>query len=234
MLRTHHLCFAGALLLSTAIAAGGGCVVKTTNTTGVGGSASTTTGEPTSTTDTTSTSTSMGGSGGVGGMTTTGTGGSSGCTGQKGTGIPKSACETIPIAPPETCVDMGQTIETYGYTACAFAAMDWNDGNWEEFEACLSQIDKANECDPNFVVDCVSKTRNDACDDPVNDTNCTQIHDNCAAANPPQDFDTSKCENDMKIYNDAGFKALLDCFNMADPSLTCQQAYDTCFANFEQ
>jgi hypothetical protein len=200
-----------------------GCVVTTGSGTG---------GTPAATT-TAAATTGGGGEGqggevGVGGSTTTtGAGGAAGCVGETGKAV-IADCEKLNIAPAagasSSCgVKMDEAPPGYGLCKRGFDL--FNPGANANLVACLATIGVQDECKTDPLQTCVDKMFKDECVIPAIATACDSIKTTCGA----DPFDAATCATDLNPFSDTGLMEMSDCINNADPTLTCQAAYDGCY-----
>lgn len=173
----------------------------------------------------------MGGSGGAGGA--------GACIGVDGTGLDKNSCDNMNITPTSAggpaasiCEPDGGTAGSDpppGYGVCQHGFDVFNPGPAENLQKCLGNIgvEPANACDPAQVQDCVNTMYEATC---AVDSVTKYCEDNaklCETAG--QTLNAAQCAYELKPFNPTTITAYEDCFNNADPALTCQQAHDQCY-----
>jgi hypothetical protein len=213
-------------VLGSAAMLAGACVITSTTT----NDTSTTT---THTNEGAGGSIPAGGAGGTGGQISAGGaggGGGAACVSATGTGVTTAACEDMNITPPPNgqsmlCVAPDYDQPPPGYLVCNRGFEIYTAGQAEDLQACLAQIGVQDACDEALVLACIDQMYNDGCIQADVVTYCTGI----ATACDPDPFDADQCAADLNPFGEAGLAELTTCFNDADPTLTCQQAYDTCF-----
>ncbi len=165
---------------------------------------------------------------GVGGGTTTtsGTGGTA-CVGETGTAM-VADCEKINIAPAAgASSSCGPNLNEAppGYGLCKRGFDLFNPGAATNLVSCLGKIGVQDECKTDPLQACVDGMFADECVIASIATSCGGIKMTCG--NDP--FDAAKCATDLNPFSDAGLTELSTCINSADPTLTCQAAYDKCY-----
>lgn len=207
--------------------------------------------DPTGSTTSESTSSGTGGSGGSGGAGVGGGGGGGGdggsggsggapaCIGPDGTGLDKKSCDNMNITPASAggaassiCEPNGGTAGTDpppGYAVCQHGFDVFNPGPAENLQKCLALIgvEPANACDPAQVQDCVNKMYEATCAVDAVTKYCEDNAKLCEGAG--QTLDAAQCAYELKPFNQTTITNYEDCFNNADPALTCQQAHDDCY-----
>ena len=210
---------------SIAIGLLSGCVV-TSSPTGSGGTTETTT---TATGTATTTTAGSGGSGGVGGSTSstgTGTGGGT-CVGETGAAV-LADCETLNIAPASgASSSCGPNLDQAppGYGLCKSGFELFNPGAVSNLVTCLGKIGVQEECKTDPLQACMDGMFASECVVASIATSCGEIKTTCGT----DPFDVAKCATDLNPFSDTGLTQLSDCINKADPTLTCQAAYDGCY-----
>jgi len=189
------------------------------------------------------TTTGTGGTGGTGGQSTGGggTGGSGGagggtsCVGPDEGGATVASCDAMNITPAtqggsaSQCTDMGATFNPPGYDLCKHIFDIYTKGAASYVQSCLSKIgvEPANACDQAQVDACATSVYAAVCPNATAASTCQTIGSSCSTAG--QAFDTQLCQTSLNPFNDTAITDLVGCFNTADPTLTCQAAFDDCY-----
>lgn len=239
MLSRMHSSIALSLLASACLFAG--CVITDGNIDDDEDPTSTTTATTSSSTTGT---TGGGGEGGAGGSGAGvgGSGGSGGgvsCVGIDGTGLDAKSCDNMNITPTSAggsaasiCDDMGGISGMNpppGYGACQHGFEVFNPGPAEYFQKCLAKIgvEPANACAFEPLQKCVNDMYAITCAVEETTKRCETLAGACMMAG--QNFDAAGCAFDLAPFNTKALSDYEDCFNAADPMLTCEQAHQQCF-----
>jgi len=187
--------------------------------------------------------TNVGGAGGEGGAGVGGAGGQGGagggsmCVGpDDNEGKTVSSCEDMNITPkpngPALSVCGPSADEAPpGYGVCKRGFEIYTPGAAATLQGCLEKItvEPANACDINKVTACVGDMYKAVCAMQAATDACNAIATQIC---PGEAFDTQGCLLEVNPFNDKALQDLANCISAADPNqVTCQQAYDDCFAD---
>lgn len=175
--------------------------------------------------NTTSSSTGAGGAGGGG---QGGAGGGVSCVDATGTGKTAAVCDQLNIAPAMGASQQcgpNMDEDPPGYTACGRAYTIFIAGAAEYFSDCLSAIEVGMACDATLAQTCLTDTIEATCDAQAIADVCTSFETQCGSP-----IEQVQCAHDLRPFSNAGLTELADCINTADPMLTCQEAFDLCYA----
>jgi hypothetical protein len=175
----------------------------------------------------------MGGEGGMGGA-----GGASACVGPDGSGLDVKSCDNMNITPvpqgsaAKICEPNGGTAGSDpppGYAVCQHGFEVFNGGPAENLQKCLGNIgvEPANACDPKQVQACVNKMYEATCSVESVTKYCEDNAKLCESVG--QTLNAAQCAYELKPFNSVTIGKYEECFNNADPNLSCQQAHDDCY-----
>lgn len=168
-----------------------------------------------------------GGAGGGGGGTT-GTGGST-CVGEDGENV-VSDCNKLNITPPsqgggsKLC---GPNFDENppGYQLCTRGFEIFTAGASSVLVKCLATIGVQDACNQPPLDACIDTMYDALCVSEAIKTACGDIKESCGA----DPLDAVQCGKDLNPLSETGVMMFGKCMNDADPTLNCQQAYDTCY-----
>jgi hypothetical protein len=213
----RHTFFALCFIVPTALFAG--CVVKDVDTD--------------KQVDTTSNNSSANtsGSGGSGGTGQGGSGGASGCVDEVADNVITAAqCDDLAISPAQgatQCVNEPMQ-QGPGYRMCNWQFQYLHEGAIEYVYDCLDLVGVQNACDLEPAQTCIDDLYANLCGIPDRITQlCTDMATSCGA-NGDDSLDVELCSNQLAPFSDDGVILLGTCIDMADPMLTCGEAYDQC------
>lgn len=180
--------------------------------------------------------------GGGGGAGVGGAGGSGGgCVKPEDGSSDALACDAMNITPTSAggtaksvCDDMGGTNGAFdppGYGGCKHGFTVFTHGAANTLQDCLATIagDPATACALKPVSDCFFEASIKACPSQISADTCDKIGTACSGAG--QAFDPAACLIQLNPMLDAAIATLVDQFNNADPSLSCQDAFDQAYSN---
>jgi len=114
-----------------------------------------------------------------------------------------------------------------GHIGCHRAFTVFIPGSAEHFAACLATIGVGFACDLEPAQTCLDSTIAATCDDAAIAEACTSIQTDCG-----NEIDQVQCATELRPFSNAGLADLATCMTdtgNADPTLSCQQLYDTCY-----